>query len=199
MTPEAASFRDGLGETLAEAWRLMARGVADRRHGFHHPAVATVGLDGRPRVRTVILRGADAAARALRFHTDVRSAKVAELAREPRASLLFYDAGAKAQVRIEGRATVHADDAVADAAWAGSRPMSRACYGTMPAPGGAIPAGDAFVLPEPESPETAAGRANFRAVILVAESLEWLHLGHGGHRRALYDWGGGPPARWLVP
>jgi pyridoxamine 5'-phosphate oxidase len=199
MKPEEA-FRDDLGETLAEAWRLLARGVADRRHGFHHPAVATIGLDGRPRVRTVILRGVDVAARALRFHTDVRSLKVEELARDARASLLFYDAGAKAQVRIEGHASIHAGDSVADAAWAGSRAMSRACYGTSPAPGGVIPDGSAFSLPGEDDDLVAAGRENFRAAVIVADSLEWLHLGHGGHRRALYEWADGQAtANWLVP
>lgn len=195
---DAPAFRDDLGATLSEAWRLLARGVADRRHGFHHPVLATSGIDGRPRARTVILRGVDAAARTLRFHTDARSEKVAEMAREERVALHFYDGGAKAQVRIEGSATIHADDAVADAAWAGSRPLSRACYGTEPAPGLAIAAAQAFTLP-PEG-ETDAGRANFRAVVVRAECLEWLWLAHGGHRRALFPFGTATAqAQWLVP
>jgi hypothetical protein len=195
---EVPAFRDDLEATLAEAWRLLARGVADRRHGFHHPVLATVGTDGRPRARTVILRSADAAGRTLRFHTDVRSDKVAELAREERVALHFYDAGAKVQVRIEGRCSLHADDTVAEMAWAQSRPMSRACYGTEPGPGLPIPAADAFTLPG--EGETDAGRANFRAIVVSAESLEWLWLAHGGHRRALFRFGtAAAPARWLVP
>lgn len=198
---EEAGFRDDLAATLAEVWRLLARGVADRRHGFHHPGVATTGIDGRPRLRTVILRGVVPAARQVRFHTDLRSDKVAELARDARIALMFYDESAKVQVRLEGRAVIHAGDAVTDMAWAQSKPMSRACYGTQPAPGSVIPAADAFTLPGSADTETARGLVNFRAVVATADSLEWLWLAHGGHRRARFAWGadGSQTAEWLVP
>jgi pyridoxamine 5'-phosphate oxidase len=48
-------------------------------------ALATHGCDGYPRVRHVLLSEADDTA--LYFHTDSRSAKVAELARSPRAAI----------------------------------------------------------------------------------------------------------------
>lgn len=200
MSLPPPSFYDDLDGTLAEAWRLLARGVADRRSPFHHPVLATVGPDGAPEARTVILRGCEPAAKALRFHTDARSAKVAELAARPRASLHFYDPAAKIQLRIRGEATLHRDDAVADQAWAGSRLFSRQCYGIVPGPGQPIDAGGAFSLPETTEEETAGGRAHFTAVVVAVKSLEWLYLATGGHRRALFAFdGGGPPARWLAP
>jgi len=52
-----------LDEIRADAFRLIARGVADRRSPFRTPTLATVGVDGRPRLRTVVLRAFDAAAR----------------------------------------------------------------------------------------------------------------------------------------
>jgi pyridoxamine 5'-phosphate oxidase len=74
MSAPIPSFYDDLDGTLAEAWRLISRGVADRRSPFHHPVVATIGGDGAPQARTVILRACDPAAQRLRFHTDARSA-----------------------------------------------------------------------------------------------------------------------------
>ncbi len=196
--PRAAprpAHADDLDATLAEAFRLLARGVADRRHGFHTPTLGTIGLDGTPALRTVVLRGFDAAARTLRIHTDARSAKVAELAQQPRAALHLYDAGAQVQLRIAGEATIHAADAVAEAAWAGSRSFSRMCYAIEPGPGTPIPQ----PIAAPLDPE--AGRAQFRVVLLHATALEWLWLDSAGHQRARFAWdaAGMCDATWLVP
>jgi pyridoxamine 5'-phosphate oxidase len=200
MSEPLSSFYDDLGETLAESWRLIARGVADRKSAFHHPAVATIGGDGRPRLRTVILRGCDAGSRVLRFHTDVRSEKVSEIRRDSRISLHFYEPASKIQLRLEGTAKVNTDNAVADAAWAGSRVFSRQCYGIEPGPGTAIADGDNFTLPETTDVATAAGRANFCAVTVSVERLEWLYLASSGHRRALFRWEQGTfEAGWLAP
>lgn len=195
---ERPSYVDDLDETLRHAWASLARGVKDRRSPFHTPSVATIGLDGRPRMRTVVLRGVDPASRRLRFHTDLRALKVAEIARDPRVAVHGYDARAKLQIRLEGVASVHADDALAGDAWAGSRPMSRACYGVSPAPGSAVAAGDAFRLPSDEA-EIDAGRPNFSAVIVTVERIETLYLDHAGHRRAAFDLSAEPGAAWLVP
>jgi hypothetical protein len=182
------SFYDDLNETLAESWRLLARGVADRRSPFHHPVVATIGLDGRPRARTVILRGCDPVVRLLRFHTDMRSQKTVEIRGDARVAMHFYDAGAKIQIRVDGIATLHGEDAAADAAWAGSRLFSRQCYGVTPGPGQPIAEGGDFSLPKTTEEGVAAGRANFIAVHVKVERLEWLYLAAAGHRRAVFDW-----------
>jgi hypothetical protein len=184
-----------LEAALAEAFGLLARGVADRRCALHTPTLATLGADGAPNLRTVVLRGFDPATRLLRIHTDRRSAKAAELAADPRAMLHGYDAVAQVQIRIGGRAMLHLDDAVADAAWAGSREMSRMCYAAPHAPGTPVAA-------PPAAPDDAvAGRANFAAVTLRADTLDWLHLAQAGHRRARFAWdaAGGLAATWLAP
>ncbi|KAA2244013.1 pyridoxamine 5'-phosphate oxidase family protein [Salinarimonas soli] len=198
--PEAdAAFADNLPATLARAFDCLALGCTDRRSAAHAPALATIGLDGRPRLRTVVLRAFDPGVRRLRFHTDRRSEKTAELARDARVALHVYDAAAKFQVRLEGVATVHHDDAVADAAWASSRPFSRVCYATSPAPGASIPEGGAYTQPTPEGAD--GGRGNFAAVLVRIERLETLYLAFSGHRRALFAWrtGAEPEATWLVP
>jgi pyridoxine/pyridoxamine 5'-phosphate oxidase len=193
------SYYDDLDETLAECWRRLSRGVADRRSPFHSPTVASIGGDGRPRARVVILRGCDPAERTLRFHTDSRSDKAAELAARPAIALTGYDPAGKIQIRVEGRASLHRDDGLADAAWAATRPFSRVCYGVAPGPGSPIDAGGGFALPvEEEAVE--AGRAHFTAVRIAVESLEWLYLAHDGHRRARFGFSGGAvSAVWLAP
>ncbi len=199
-SPARPSHADDLDGTLAEALRLLARGAADRRSPFHTPGIATIGRDGRPKLRTVVLRAFDPAGPALRFHTDSRSAKIAELEAAPSIAVHGYDPGAKIQIRIEGRASVHGDDAVAEAAWNASQRMSRACYAVAPGPGTAMESADAFELPATDE-EIASGRIHFRAVVVAIERLEWLWLAHGGHRRAEFAFGpdGSASGRWLVP
>lgn len=189
------SWADDLPGTLAEAFRLLSRGVADRRSPFHTPCLGTVDADGAPVLRTVVLRGFDPAARRIRIHTDLRSGKAAELRANPAVALHGYDAAAQVQLRLSGTATVHAADEVADAAWAASRPFSRRCYATPDAPGTAC-------ATPPEAPtDEAAGRPHFAAVLIAFDRLDWLWLCADGHRRARFAWAadGAPAATWLVP
>lgn len=178
----------------AEAFRLLARGVADRRSPFHTPVLASVADDGAPALRTVVLRAWDPAARELRVHTDARSPKAAELRARPRAALLAYDPGRRVQVRIGGRVALHAADAVAEAAWAASRPASRTCYAATAAPGAPI------ATPGAAPTDAELGWPNFVVVRLLVEELDYLSLAHAGHRRARFTWADGrADATWLAP
>ena len=193
------AFYDDLDATFAELWRLLADGAAQARSGFHLPALATLRRRGRP---AAAHRGAARRRRGagtLRFHCDRRSDKAAEILAIPACALAAYDEAAKIQIRVEGRATLHTDDAVAEAAWAGSRAMSRVCYGSEPGPGTALPAGDAYSLPAKRRPARWGG-PHFAAVMVRAERLDFLYLDRRGHRRAGWrrgeaGWQGG----WLAP
>jgi len=78
-------------------------------------AVASVGADGMPSVRMVLLKGHDA--RGFVFYTNQQSRKAGELAADPQASLLFHWKSLRRQVRIEGPVgLVSAEEA--DAYWA---------------------------------------------------------------------------------
>lgn len=193
------SWVNDLDGSLAECWRLLARGVVDRRSPMHHPTIGTTGPDGAPRLRTVILRGVDTAQRELRFHTDQRSPKVVELRGCPRIALHAYDPGGKIQIRVEGTASLHTDDAVADLAWQKSRAMSRVVYSAQPAPGTAIAEPGAFTLAAEDASEE--GRAHFTLVRIAVANLEWLYLAHSGHRRARFEFSPdrGVMAQWLAP
>lgn len=184
-----------LEDTLAEAFRLLSRGVADRRSPFHTPTLATAGAGGAPNLRTVVLRAFDPAARCLRFHTDRRSAKAVEIAADSRAMIHGYDAGAQVQLRIAGHASLHLDDALAETAWGASREMSRMCYASPHPPGAPVAAPPAAPL------DAVSGRANFAAVTLRIATLDWLLLAHAGHRRAHFAWDadGVLAAGWRAP
>lgn len=199
--PPLPSFANSLDETRREAFRILARAVADRRAPMHTPTVATLGLDGRPRARVVVLRAFDVTARSLRFHTDWRSEKFDELQSDPRIAFTFYDAALKVQIRVEGEATLHHGDVVADKAWQDSQAMSRHCYATMPAPGSVVDEGNAFHVPVGRE-LTDDGKPHFVAVVTHINRLEWLWLGSDGHRRARFIWRAGedePQAEWQVP
>lgn len=185
---------DDLGELRAAAFALLARGVADRRSPIHTPTLATIGLDGAPRARTLVLRGFDPDGRRLRLHSDRRTCKFGELAADPRCAVHAYDAAAQVQIRVEGTASLHTDDDVAEAAWQASRPFSRIIYAIAPAPGTRV------ALPPPAPQDDTTGRPHFATIEVKIHSLEWLWLAAEGHRRARIEWTGTEEhATWLVP
>jgi len=197
--PPLPPFYDDLAAFRAEAWRRLADGAERGRSPFHTPALATVDAAGHPRLRTVVLRAVDGEAGTLRFHCDARSDKAREIASGARAALHVYDGETKLQVRIEGAARLHHGDALAEAAWTGSRAMSRVCYGVAPAPGTPLPEGGAYTMPD-EDPDGRIGRENFAAVVVRATRLDLLYLDRRGHRRAVFLRAGeGWDAAWVAP
>ncbi|MGH8597058.1 MAG: pyridoxamine 5'-phosphate oxidase [Gammaproteobacteria bacterium] len=70
-------------------------------------SVATVGRDGKPAVRMLLLRGLDA--RGFVFYTNLESRKGADLAANPHAALCFYWKTPGRQVRVEGPVELVAD------------------------------------------------------------------------------------------
>ena len=65
-------------------------------------ALATATRDGRPSVRTVLLKGLDD--RGFVFYTNYNSRKAKDLTATGRGSLMFYWRSLERQVRIDGRA-----------------------------------------------------------------------------------------------
>ena len=194
-----------LDAVLSDIWARLVRGGADRRSAFHTPVVASIDAEGTPQQRVMVLRKTDEAARTMRFHTDIRSAKADQIGADAPISVLGYDAAAKIQIRVSGRGCINDTGAQADAAWAASSPSSRRCYLATPGPG-TLAAIATSGLPKsfenrvPERAETEAGRPNFAVLIVEIEALEWLYLAADGHRRARFlrssdSWQGG----WLIP
>ena len=81
--------------------------------------VATVGADGRPSTRVVLIKGYDA--RGIVWYTNYESRKGRELAAHPQAALQFHWVELERVVRIEGR--VEKVDAAESDAYYQSRPL----------------------------------------------------------------------------
>jgi len=198
-----AAFYNDLDASWQHAWEQLVCGVNDRHHGFHTIQTATVDRYGLPQVRTVILRAVEPSETTLRFHTDLRADKIRELQVQPTVAVHAYHARGKLQLRLRGRAQVHANDDVAAQAWAASRPMSRTCYRMNPGPGTPLTGPDAY---QPGDAVDATGQdadigyAHFCVVVLHIDTVEWLYLAAAGHRRARWTrhnaaWTG----QWLAP
>ena len=91
---------------LFESW--FAEAKASEPNDPEAMALATADAAGNPSVRMVLLKGHDE--RGFVFYTNLDSRKGAELAANPRASLLFHWKSLRRQVRIEGPVQAVGDD-----------------------------------------------------------------------------------------
>lgn len=173
-------------------WRMMARGVADRRSPFHTPVLANVTSDGMPEARTLVLRGVEESERRLRFHSDLRASKITALRDRPAVSVVFYDKASKLQIRARGSATVHTiESQIGATAWERTRSFSRECYRVFPDPGSSLDRADAYGHPEADD----EGASAFCVISVAVTVVEALFLAAQGHRRARF----GSDRCWLVP
>jgi len=192
--PRYYADRDAMRE---EAFRLLARAVKDRRSPMHTVVLASIGRDGFPEARVMVLRGFDPVERWLRVHTDRRSPKIRQIEADPRVTVLAYDPTRKIQVRICGEAQVYRDGPEWQAAWATTRPFSRECYQVTTAPGKVLARPDQVRFSRAESRE---GEDFFAIVRVRVMAFQVLYLAASGHRRAEFRWDGGEwKGDWLVP
>lgn len=174
-------------------WELLARAAkAGPPVGFKSLTLATIGIDGSPQARTIILREVDAAARTLGFHADSTSAKCDELGRNPSAALVGWDAEAKLQLRIAATISRHFADAVAHEMWARQSTSSLDVYRQLRRSGEPAPSAP----PRGDEPQL----FRFAALIAGVRSIEALHLGVPGQLRCRWTFDG-PSAKCvrLVP
>jgi len=110
-----------LRDPIALFQQLLDQATALPREQIPEPtalALATVGDDGQPSVRIVLLKHADKDG--FVFYTNFESRKGRELTANKRAAMTFYWGQMERQVRVEGRVST-VSDAEADAYFA-SRP-----------------------------------------------------------------------------
>ena len=112
---ENASLPDPLAQF--ELWLQQA--ISSELPEPNAMTLATVGADGRPSTRVVLIKGCDA--RGIVWYTNYHSRKGRELAAHPQAALQFHWVELERVVRIEGRVE-KVDPAESDAYFA-SRPL----------------------------------------------------------------------------
>ena len=83
---------------LFDAWMVEAREA--EINDSNAMALATVGADGQPSIRMVLLKGHDE--RGFVFYTNLNSRKARDLIDRRKAALLFHWKSLRRQVRIEG-------------------------------------------------------------------------------------------------
>ena len=98
---------------LFDLWYAEAR--ASELNDSNAMALATVGADGQPSVRMVLLKGHGP--EGFVFYTNRESRKAKELGQGSKAALLFHWKSLRRQIRIEGAVTF-ATDAESDAYFA---------------------------------------------------------------------------------
>jgi pyridoxamine 5'-phosphate oxidase len=92
-----------LADPLAQFEKWLAAAVEAHALEPNAMTLGTVGRDGQPSARTVLLKGIDA--RGLVFFTNYESRKGRELAENPRVSLLVYWRELERQIQVCGTAS----------------------------------------------------------------------------------------------
>jgi pyridoxamine 5'-phosphate oxidase len=166
-------------EIRERIWQELTRCTADRHHEWRTPVLATIGLDGTPQARTVVLRQASKATQSLIIFTDRRTPKVAELRSHPAGVLTFWSKRLAWQCRIALNFKVLVDGPGIDAAWQRISQSSAAKdYLAAKAPGSPI-------ARDYSSDEANASLAAHHLALLTGQisSIDWLELSQSAHRR----------------
>jgi pyridoxamine 5'-phosphate oxidase len=193
---------DTLDDIRTDCCNRLIRAPRDRKSPMQTPVIVTGDVDAR----VMVLRAFDSTHWRLRLHTDVRAPKAHVIRADPRLALLFYDKGAKIQIRARGLGEVLTAGQEVDAAWAASTNFARRCYlGDGPGAVSEVPTSGLppeFEGVEPDDAQIVPARENFALLMVTLTALDWLYLAHTGHVRAQFEradaaspWEG----RWVTP
>ncbi len=185
-------------ETLAliqlTCWQMLDRASRESDHEWRTLALATVadtGADAHGDVRMVVLREVNIGERSLVFFTDERSPKVAQIRRQPRATLLAWSQSMGWQLRLRCRLEIETAGLAVSSRWARLKMTPAAQDYLSPlAPGVTIDSPWSPLVPQ------RATRDTFAVVNAQVETIDWLELHAQGHRRAVFDQHG---ERWVNP
>ena len=197
-------------EIRKRIWQELARAVQDRHHEWRTPVLATTQVGGVPNAstggvpnaRVVVLREVDADLACLRIYTDSRSDKVAELASQPDALLVFWSKRLSWQLRARVSVRVHVAGPLVDAAWERVRQTAAAGdYLSPAAPGSTLPAApsskdgtqDENLPTNTTNPSNPTSQHHLAIIEAQVQEIDWLELARSGHRRArlradTWDW-----------
>ncbi|HSM63677.1 MAG TPA: pyridoxamine 5'-phosphate oxidase family protein [Gillisia sp.] len=100
-----------LNDLFQEAWKALNLAASGKENPFNFCTLATLGKNASVSQRTVILRGITED-KSLLFYTDLRSTKIKQIQRNPKANCLFYDPKNQLQLIFKGEIIIHKDDEI---------------------------------------------------------------------------------------
>lgn len=175
-------------ETVDKVWDLLSA-AATSRSPFNFLQLATIGMDGSPQLRTIVLRACERDKATVSFVTDIRSPKVMEILGDPRVCLLGLDVTAMVQLRLSGIATIVRDEAERQTMWNSLRNRTLVLFDAPLAPG--TPIDEDGRLPAVEETPSTEAYARFALVSVAVERLDWLDLSSEPHQRYAFSNHGG--------
>lgn len=187
-----------LKDLFDRVWDRLEAALDDSDDPFRFAGLASAREDGLPTARMVVIRRIERSRHLLRIYTDQRSGKCADILREPRVSLLFWDPGRQHQVRIEATAGIEQDAAIIEAAWQALPDHGRKAYHLLHKPG--MPMPNAEAARAAARPRDGEGRGQFLILNFMVDGIDSLILNRNGHERAAFrrvdsHWTG----QWIAP
>jgi pyridoxine/pyridoxamine 5'-phosphate oxidase len=170
-----------------EIHQELRKAYVKRNHPFRFVVLSSLG-NRYPGSRTVVLRKYFSDHR-FWVYTDSRSNKVAELIQNPNATLLFWDAKKKIQIRINVTTEVLHNNEDAEAVWNSLAPKQKEEYLKEEPSGKSIDSPDVFHHHQEEDSR------NFTILQFTPKNWDILHLHREGHRRVEVK----PSAKGWIP
>lgn len=168
-------------------WTRLSTGIEDASAPARNLALATERVDGGGAVRLVVLRGIDRAVPSLTFYTHIGSDKAFELADEPKAEVLLWDAASSFQARLSVSFEITAGTLEL---WGTLSEGARLNYMPTPPPGSPV---KAPFTANPSGPEA------FAVLTAQIHSADILDLSELPHKRARFSASEDFTGQWVAP
>ncbi|MFK7963522.1 MAG: pyridoxamine 5'-phosphate oxidase family protein [Burkholderiaceae bacterium] len=182
-----------LDATLDWTLRELSRAALDRKSAFRWPVLVTCD-EAQPQGRIVVLRSFSRKRRKALIYTDQRTPKVAQVQRNPLASLVFFDSRRTIQIRANGSAQIISSGIEHANVWQKMSEGAKRDYTSVLSPGNAQSAPDSSPTNMADQP------SHFTMIELSVTTIDWLMISRQGHRRALFDWDGDKASQtWVTP
>lgn len=159
-------------------WLALQRATQDRHHGWRMPVFASMGLDGVPQARTLVLRHIDPALWQLTSTPTAAATRCWSSKKSPQGSAVFWRKRLGWQLRLQAGVAVRTQGPEVAAAWCRVKQSpSAGDYLSLAAPGSAL---------QPEADPPGSSEHHHLALLLLqVTSMAWLAFAPSGHRRAV--------------
>ncbi len=176
-----------LNGTLDHMWKTLVEGVESPDALGRFITLATLGLDGYPQARTLVLRSANRDLAAVELFTDGATNKINELGAHPKASVLVWDRDLF-QIRLSVDVEITQGPEEIWQTFRGTAPQN---YGGTPTPGTPMAAAEDYI---PSSEQS-----RFMVLNCTIQAIDTVYLGPDLHRRASFTRADGFKGTWIAP